>query len=55
MGYYIKMVYILWKLPLKLRIEDIENLALKVQRMRITDQELNEYVNHLRTYIKDEY
>jgi len=48
------MLWLLWKLPIKLRYSDIESLAEQVQNMRITEKELNEYVEHLKTYIKEE-
>lgn len=51
MKYYLKMLVILWKLPIKLRYKDIETLADHVQQMRVSNEELEEYVQHLRTYI----
>ena len=38
------MLWILWNLPIKLRYKDIEVLSDEVQRMRISEKELEEYI-----------
>jgi len=52
--YYLKMIILIYKLPIRLRLVDIEELAKNIQEMReISDKELDEYLAHLKTYIKE--
>ena len=50
MTYYVKMLTLLWGLP-KLRPQDIKDLAARVEQMRISDEDVQEYVRHVKSYI----
>jgi hypothetical protein len=54
MRYYFKMLWLLYKLPIKLRYSDIEELAKQVQEMRISQQELEDYIEFCRSKFKNE-
>jgi len=46
--YYINFIILLYKLPIKLRLIDIQEYAQKIQNVREqTDRELTEYLEYL--------
>ena len=48
------MIFLLYKIPIKLRLVDVENLANDIQTAREEyDKELEEYITYLKTYIKE--